>query len=72
LQSRVRSYQVWQTSVQQAVRNAVAYQNRQTLMNELEAMISPPQSQSEPEPEVIDVEQPETGRLDYPKLHRWF
>jgi hypothetical protein len=43
-------------------------------MGELDAMINPPQPQPEPEPEVIYVEQPaeETGRLDYPKLHRWF
>jgi hypothetical protein len=36
-------------------------------------MNNPPQPPEPPEPEVI-VEQPaeETGRLDYPKLHRWF
>jgi len=71
LQSRVRSQQVWQTGVQSAVRNTVAYRNRQTLMNELEAMINPPPPA--PEPTVVYVEAAEgsdqLGTPDFnPKL----
>jgi hypothetical protein len=71
LKFQVRSHQVWQTGVQNAVRQTIADPYRNTLMGELDAMINPPQPP--PEPEVIEVEQPaeETG-LDYPKLHRWF
>jgi hypothetical protein len=71
-------YQAWQNNVQAATRNAIAYQQRQTLMNELEAAINPPPP---PEPEIIYVEAEQgTGRLGYadfdPRLMarplRWF
>jgi hypothetical protein len=39
----------WRNTVQ----NAIAYQQRQTLVNELEAAMTPPQPVPEPEPEVI-------------------
>jgi hypothetical protein len=35
------------------VRNAVAYQQRQTLLNELEAAMTPPQPPSEPEATIV-------------------
>jgi len=67
-------HQAWQRDVEIAARNAIAYRQRETLMSELDALVSPPPPQPSPEPEVINVEQPaeETGRLDYPTLHRWF
>jgi hypothetical protein len=70
LRSEAQQSAMWRNTVQ----NAIAYERRQTLVNELESALMPPQPVSAPEPEVIEVEQPakETGRLDYPKLHRWF
>jgi hypothetical protein len=45
----------WQRGVERAARNTVAYQQRQTLMNELEAMINPPAPPPDPEPQTIVV-----------------
>ena len=45
----------WQRNVEQATRNTIAYQQRQTLMSELEQMINPPAPPSEPEPQTIVV-----------------
>jgi len=59
LQSRVRSHQVWQTGVQNAVRNQLADQYRQTLMGELDALVNPPQPIAPLEPEAIEVGQPD-------------
>jgi len=42
----------FQRNVESAHRNAVAYQQRQTLVSELEAMINPP---AEPQPTVAYV-----------------
>jgi hypothetical protein len=52
LQFRVRSHQVWQTGVQNAVRNQMAEQYRHTLMGELDALVSPTQPQP---PDTDDV-----------------
>jgi hypothetical protein len=48
----------FQRNVENAHRNALAYQHRQTLLNELEQMISPP---AVPEPTAVVVESDEPG-----------
>jgi hypothetical protein len=70
LQSEAQQSAAWRN----AVRNAIAYQNRMTLMNELEAALAPPAPPPSPEPTtvvVVEGEQ-EQPKLGYPNLHRWF
>ena len=43
----------FQRNVENAQRNALAYQQRQTILSNLEAMINPPQP---PEPTVVVIE----------------
>jgi hypothetical protein len=48
-------------------------ETRWSLLADLESHFSPPAPLPEPpEPEVVEQPAEETGRLDYPKLHRWF
>jgi hypothetical protein len=44
---------VWQRDITRAMQNQAAYQARQTLLNELESMLTPPAT---PEPTVVVVE----------------
>jgi hypothetical protein len=53
--------QAWQRNVENATRNAIAYQHQQTLMGELERMLSPPAPPPPPEPEVVYVADDELG-----------
>jgi hypothetical protein len=71
----------WQRNVEQATRNTIAYQQRTTLMGELDAMINPPQPEPEPEPQIIvvsDEGSPELGSPDFDvgafnkKSRRWW
>jgi hypothetical protein len=55
LHMKVAQQEWWQISVKSAARNTAAYQARQTLMNELEAMANPPPPPSEPEPQSVYV-----------------
>jgi hypothetical protein len=62
MQLRVAQQQSWQRNVEQAMRNTMAYQARQTLMSELESMINPPAPPPEPEPQtVVYVSEDEAG-----------
>jgi len=63
LRFQVRQNQVWQSGVQRAVRNTIADQQRQTLMGELEKMLSPPAPPPEPEnlTEIVYVSEDEQG-----------
>jgi hypothetical protein len=71
LRFQAAQHRAWQNNVQTATRNAIAAHHQQALLADVERFLTPPAPA--PEPEVI-IEQPteETGRLDYPKLHRWF
>jgi len=51
----------WQRHVEQAAHNAVAQQYRDTLMGELEALINPPASPPESEPDVVYLDKDEMG-----------
>jgi hypothetical protein len=63
-------HQAWQRNVDNAARNAIAYRQRETLMSELDALVTPPPP---PEPTVVYVEAAEgsdqLGTPDFnPKL----
>jgi hypothetical protein len=70
LRLRVTRADWFRQSVENAARNAAAYQARQTLMNELEAAINPPPPPSEPEVIYVEPEE-EMGALSFVKPVRW-
>ena len=55
-------HQGWQRNVDNAARKAIAYRQRETLMSELDALVSPPPP---PEPTVVYVEAAEGGPTRY-------
>jgi hypothetical protein len=57
----------WQRNVEQAARNTIAYQQRQTLLNELESMINPPAPPAEPTVTYVEAEEgsDELGTADF-------
>jgi hypothetical protein len=69
LHFRARQAEIWQSNVEAAARNSVAYQQRQTLMNQLEHMINGPAPPPEPGPEqtivVSDEGSPDLGTRDF-------
>jgi hypothetical protein len=68
LQFKVRSHQVWQNHVDAAARIAVHQRQHQTLMGELEKMLSPPAPPPEPEPVDVaddDLGSPNIGDPDF-------
>jgi hypothetical protein len=63
-------HQAWQRNVDAAARNAIAYKQRQTLLGELEKMLSPPAPPPPPEAEQIvyvseDEGSPDLGDRDF-------
>jgi hypothetical protein len=75
LHYKTRQQELWQQNVDRAAYNALAQRYRHTLMGQLDAMIAANNSRQQlppPEPEVVEQPTEDTGRLDYPKLHRWF
>jgi hypothetical protein len=63
LQTRDRLHQVWQTGVQNAVRQTIAANQQTSLMAELEKMLTPPAPPPEPEnvTEIIYTSEDEAG-----------
>ena len=72
LQMRTAKTDSWQQTADRAMRNAAAYQQRQTLMNELEAMINPPAPPPEPTLVYVEAEEgsDELGTADF-NIERW-
>jgi hypothetical protein len=60
---KARQAEIFQSNVEAAARNALAYRARQTLMNELETLINSPPLPSEPEvlTENVYVSEDEAG-----------
>jgi len=63
LRLRTRRQEAWQRNVEIAARNAMAYQARQTLMNEIEALVCPPAPPPQPEntTEIVYLSEDEAG-----------
>ncbi len=72
LQIRMAQHEGWRLGVQNAARNAVRQQQTATLMRELEKMLAPPSPPSEPEPQVVVVEEHDPTKLRWPEIHRWW
>jgi hypothetical protein len=73
LHFKARRAELWQSNVEHAARTALVQRQRQTLMGELEKMLTPPSPPPEPEREIVYVSEdegsPDLGDPDFnPKL----
>jgi hypothetical protein len=81
LRSKVTQHGWWQKSVENAARNTIAYQQRATLLNELETALTPPPL-PESERDIVYVSEdegsPDLGSRDFnpalfnKKPRRWW
>jgi hypothetical protein len=73
LHIRAKQQEIWQSNVEAAARTRLAQRYRNTLMGELENMLTLPAPPPEPITEVVVVEEDQgPPKLGYPNLHRWF